>query len=541
MAGLTGARSRTRARTAAALAGLVLGATVVSSQPAHEAAQPRAAALTVDVTEANLLDLQRAMTAGRTTSRAITAQYLARIEALDRSGPTLRAVIERNPDALALAEQRDAERRAGRVRGPLHGIPVLLKDNIATGDRMLTTAGSLALAVRPAPRDAFLVRRLRDAGAVLLGKTNLSEWANFRSTHSSSGWSARGGQTRNAYAADRNPSGSSSGSAVAVAASLATVAVGTETDGSIVSPASVNGIVGIKPTLGLISRTGIVPIAHSQDTAGPMGRTVADAAALLTVLAGPDPSDPVTLAQRTPVDYAARLDRGALQGARIGVVRNRLFGHDPRVDALAEAALDVLRARGAVVVDPVRIDSLGTFDDGEFEVLMYEFKDGLARFFAWWGPSAPVRSLGDVIAFNAAHAAEEMPFFGQELMEMSDNRGPLTTPYYLETLARNRRLAGAEGIDLVMRTHHLDALVAPTGGPAWPLDTAKGDGGSAFTPSPSTVTSVAGYPHVTVPMGWIEGLPVGLSFFGRAWSEVTLLRLAHAYEQATRHRRPPRY
>lgn len=509
-------------------------------ESASVATQPRTAAF--DVTEKSVAELQQEMASGRVTARAILQQYIARIEAFDRRGPMLRAVLELNPDALAIADERDAERRAGRLRGPLHGIPILLKDNIATGDRMRTTAGSLALASRPAPRDAFLVRRLRDAGAIVLGKANLSEWANFRSTHSSSGWSARGGQTRNAYAADRSPSGSSSGSAVGVAASLAAVAIGTETDGSIVSPASVNGIVGIKPTLGLISRTGIVPIAHSQDTAGPMARTVADAAALLTALAAADPADPVAGARRpSTVDYTRALDPRGLRGARIGVVRNRLFGSFPAADALANTAIAALRAQGAIIVDPANIESLGTFDETEFEVLLYEFKHDLPRFFTWWGPTAPVRSLRDVIAFNEEHAAEELAHFGQELLELAEKKGPLTSVEYQQALARNRRLAREEGIDQVMQTHHLDALVAPSGGPAWPLDLARGDSGSALTPSPSTVTSVAGYPHITVPMGFVDGLPVGFSFFGSAWSEATLIRLAYAYEQATRHRRPPTY
>jgi amidase len=492
--------------------------------------------------ESTIADLQQQMAGGSLTSRELVEGYLSRIEALDRRGPELRSIIELNPDALAIATEMDAERKAGRVRGPLHGIPIVVKDNIATGDRMRTSAGSLALASVSAPRDAFIVNRLREAGAVLLGKTNLSEWANFRSTHSSSGWSARGGQTRNPYALDRNPSGSSSGTGVAVAASLAAVGVGTETDGSIVSPSNVNGLVGIKPTIGLVSRTGIVPISHSQDTAGPMARTVADAAALLTVLAAADPADSATAVRiRRQSDYTQALDRDGLRGARIGVVRNRLFGSNPAADALANTAIEVMKAHGAVIVDPANIPTLGQFDDSEFEVLLYEFKADLPRFFDWWGPTAPLHSLSELIAFNKAHADEELRYFGQEIVVMAEGKGPLTDASYRNGLARNHRLAAAEGIDAVMAKNRLDALVAPTGGPAWLVDLVNGDGGTASAPGPSTVAAVAGYPHVTVPMGFDHGLPVGLSFFGRAWSEAMLIKLAYAYEQATHHRKPPAF
>ena len=387
-----------------------------------------------------------------------------------------------------------------------------------------------------------MVQRLRDAGAVLLGKTNLSEWANFRSTHSSSGWSGRGGLTRNPYALDRNPSGSSSGTAVAVSANLAAVGVGTETDGSIVSPSNVNGLVGIKPTVGLVSRTGIVPISHTQDTAGPMARTVADAAALLTVLAAPDPADPATTsAARRQLDYTTVLDAGGLRGARIGVVRNQLFGASPAADALADAAIAVLKAQGAVIVDPANIPTLGQFADSEFTVLLYEFKAGIPRFFDWWGPSAPLRSVADIIAFNNARRTEELQHFGQDILLQAEAKGPLTDAAYRNALARNRRLAATEGIDAVMTRYRLDALVAPTGGPAWLSDLVNGDGGTASAPAPSTVAAVAGYPHITVPMGFDHGLPVGLSFLGRAWSEATLIRIAYAYEQASHHRRPPEF
>ena len=509
------------------------GASLRSQQPA---VRPFA------LEEVGVAELQRRMAAGTTTSRALVDQYLARIEAIDRSGPTLRSVIELNPDARAIAHRLDTQRRAGRVRGPLHGIPVVIKDNIATGDAMRTSAGSLALAEARAPRDAFIVARLRDAGAVLLGKTNLSEWANFRSTHSTSGWSARGGQTRNPYALDRNPSGSSSGTGAAIAASLAAVGVGTETDGSIVSPANVNGIVGMKPTLGLVSRTGIVPIAHSQDTAGPMGRSVSDVAALLTVLASPDPADSITTTPvRQQADYTQALDPNGLRGARIGIVRNRLFGAHAATDALANAAIEVMRRQGATIVDPVNIPTLGQFEDSEFEVLLYEFKADFPKFFEWWGPGAPLKNLADLIAYNKAHAATELQHFGQELVEQANAKGPLTDAAYVQALAKNRRLAATEGIDAVMNANRLDALVAPTGGPAWLIDLVNGDSGTAMAPGPSTVTSVAGYPHITVPMGFDHGLPVGISFFGRAWSEATLIRLAYAYEQATHHRTPPTF
>ncbi len=501
------------------------------------------------------------MSLGRETSRSIVEKYLARIEALDRRGPELRSVIEINPDARSIADAMDAERRSGHMRSPLHGIPVLIKDNIATADRMMTTAGSLALAggsdrgqtgVKPGsdhgltpnavPRDAFVVERLRAAGAVILGKTNLSEWANFRSTHSSSGWSGRGGQTKNPYALDRNPSGSSSGSGAAIAANLAAVAVGTETDGSIVSPSNVNGIVGIKPTLGLISRSGIVPIAHSQDTAGPMARTVEDAAALLGALAGTDARDKATANAdaRGRKDYSRSLVRDGLRGARIGVVRNRLFGYSAATDALAERAIADLKREGAILVDPANIPTIGKLDETELDVFQYEFKADLNAYLGTLGRGG-VRSLADVIAFNDAHKNEELRYFGQELMVMSQMKGPLTDAKYRTELAANRRLAGLEGIDAVMKAHRLDALIAPTGGPAWLIDLVNGDGGTASAPGPSTVTSVAGYPHITVPMGFVRGLPVGLSFFGRPWSEPTLIKLAYSYEQATKHRRPPTF
>jgi amidase len=498
---------------------------------------------TFDLEEATIADLQQRMASGQETSRSLVDKYLARIDAIDRNGPALHSILEINPDAASSADALDAERRAGRVRGPLHGVPVVIKDNIATRDRMMTTAGSLALAGSPAPQDAFLVRRLRDAGAVILGKTNLSEWANFRSTHSSSGWSGRGGQTKNPYVLDRNPSGSSSGSAVAVAANLAAAAVGTETDGSVVSPSNVNSLVGIKPTLGLISRAGIVPIAHSQDTAGPMARTVADAALLLGVLAGTDPADSATRRAdaRGRRNYLSSLVPTGLRGARIGVVRNRLFGYSPAADALADAAIVDLKREGAVIVDPAPIQTLGMFDDSELDVLLYEFKADVNAYLKSLGAATTTHSLKDVIAFNQAHSAEELRYFGQEIMISAESKGPLSDAKYRAQLARNHRLSRARGIDATMTTYKLDALIAPTGGPAWLIDLVNGDGGTASAPGPSTVTSVAGYPHITVPMGFVRGLPVGLSFFGRAWSEPMLIKLAYAYEQATKHRRPPAF
>jgi amidase len=539
---------------------LLRGAVLAACSAAMLVASQPPAAARFDLEEATIAILQQRMQSGQDTARSLVEKYTARIEAVDRSGPALHSVIEINPEARDIADRLDAERKSGRVRGPLHGIPILIKDNIATADRMMTTAGSLALAGVAPPKDAFIVARLREAGAVILGKTNLSEWANFRSTHSTSGWSGRGGQTKNPYALDRNPSGSSSGSGAAAAANLAAAAVGTETDGSIVSPSNTNGLVGIKPTLGLVSRSGIVPIAHSQDTAGPMTRTVADAAALLTALAGADPEDPITGPTRRsapttaatpasvgadlrvrPADYTRFLDLNGLKGARIGVVRNKYFGYSPAADRLAEVAIAEMKKQGATIVDPANIATLGKFDDGEFEVLLYEFKADLNKYLTWLGAASPVHSLKDVIAFNQSHAREEMPYFGQEIMTMAENKGPLTSAKYTAALARNRLMARALGIDATMTKYKLDALAAPTGGPAWITDLANGDSSFANSSAPSTVTSVAGYPHITVPAGFYRGLPVGISFFGRAWSEPTLIKLAYSYEQATKHRKPPTF
>lgn len=492
-----------------------------------------------ELEEATVETLQDGMRSGRWTARSLAELYLARIDAIDRAGPTINSVIERNPDALRIAEERDAERKAGRVRGPLHGIPVLIKDNIDTADRMRTSAGSLALAESIAPRDAFIVQRLREAGAVLLGKTNLSEWANFRSTHSTSGWSGRGGQTKNPYVLDRNPCGSSSGTGASISANLAAVGVGTETDGSIVCPSSACGLVGIKPTLGLVSRSGIIPIAHSQDTAGPMARTVADAAALLAALSGVDARDPATAEARgrTTPSYAGMLDPGKLRGVRIGVARN-FFGFSDAVDRVMEEAIAAMQSAGATIIDPANIVTAGKFDDAETDVLHFEFKADLNAYLASLGPRAPHKDLAALIAFNEANREREMPYFGQELFIRSQAKGPLTTPAYKTARAKCVRMSRAEGIDATLAKHRVTALIAPTGGPAWPTDLLNGD---HFTGGSSTPAAVAGYPSITVPAGYVHGLPVGISFIGAQWSDATLIGLAYAFEQATKVRRPPRF
>jgi amidase len=507
-------------------------------EPAN--AKDRFAVSAFDLEEATLADLQAGMSSGRMTARSITQQYIARIGELDRKGPTLRHVLEVNPDALSIADSLDQERKSGRVRGPLHGIPILLKDNIDTADRMTTTAGSLALEGSIPLQDAFIAAKLRSAGAVVLGKANLSEWANFRSTHSSSGWSARGGQARNPYVLDRNPCGSSSGSGGAVAANLCAAAIGTETDGSIVCPASANGVVGIKPTLGLVSRTGIIPIAHSQDTAGPMARTVRDAAIILNALAGIDPRDPATLAGRSrgQTDYTRSLDPNGLRGARIGVARTKFFGYSDATDRITNSAIDAMRAQGGVIVDPADIVTAGKFDDSEFDVLLYEFKADLNSYLAGLGPKAPVRTLKDIIDFNERHKDREMPWFGQEIFVMAQKKGPLSEKKYRDQLVRNLRMSRTQGIDATMNKYKLDAIVAPTGSPPWVTDLISGD---HFSGASSTPAAVAGYPNINVPAGYSHNLPVGISFFGRAYSEATLIRLAYAYEQATKHRRAPQF
>jgi amidase len=493
-----------------------------------------------ELDEMSIAEMRAALLKGRLTARSVTQKYLERIEEIDRRGPSINSVIEVNPDALKLAEALDRELKGHGPRGPLHGIPILIKDNIDTSDRMLTTAGSLALVGAKPQRDAFIVERLREAGAVLLGKTNLSEWANFRSTHSSSGWSGRGGQTRNPYALDRNPCGSSSGSGAAVAANLCAAAIGTETDGSIVCPASSNGIVGIKPTLGLVSRSGIIPISHSQDTAGPMARTVSDAAALLSALTLYDTRDPSTLLnikRKLTTDYTQFLDPSGLRGARIGVAR-KFFGFSDKVDALMNDAIDVMKRSGAVIIDPADIPTQGKFDDSEFEVLLYEFKADLNKYLASLGPGSHPRTLRELIAFNEQNRDREMPYFGQEIFVRAEAKGPLTERAYLAALRKNHLLSRAQGIDAVIRQHRLDAIVAPTGGPAWTTDLVNGD---HFSGSSSTPAAVAGYPNVNVPAGFVYGLPIGISFFGSAYSEAALIKLAYAYEQATKHRKPPKF
>ena len=529
------ASARLRAVLAYGVWALFCAGCVGLQMPASQPQQANNTAATVE--ESAISVLQHQMSTGELSAQVLAQHYLDRIEALDRSGPGLNSVIEINPDALAIAAQLDAERKANRLRGPLHGISVLIKDNIDTADAMLTTAGSLALMDSRADDDAYVVKQLRRAGAVILGKTNLSEWANFRGRGSTGGWSARGGQTRNPYLLDRSPSGSSSGSAVAVAAGLVSVAIGTETNGSIVSPASVNGIVGIKPTLGLVSRTGIIPLAAGQDTAGPMARNVADAAALLTVLAGHDPADAATdlIKQQAPIDYTLHLNPDSLKGARIGILR-KSSGFQDGVDALFEVALAALRLQGAVIVDPVEIVTPATLAGDASLIMRYEFKDGITRYLARRRGPGP-KSLAELIAFNESQSTREMPYFGQSYFLQSQAMGPLTDSAYLEASKRARETTGPQGIDASLQKDQLDALIAPTRGPAGLIDRVLGDysiGGSVgFAPA------VAGYPHITVPMGQVHGLPVGLSFVGTRLSEAKLIGYAYAFEQASRARLAP--
>ena len=490
--------------------------------------------------ELSIADIQHKLAIGELTSYQLVNYFLKRIETIDRDGPSLNSILEVNPDAHELAIKLDNERRAGKVRSPLHGIPIVLKDNIDTHDRMTTTAGSLALEGYIADHDAFLVKRLRQAGALILGKANLSEWANFRSTRSTSGWSSRGGQTRNPYALDRNPCSSSSGSAVAVAADLCTVSIGTETDGSIVCPAHANGIVGIKPTLGLVSRSGIIPIAHSQDTAGPMARSVADAAALLGAMTGVDPEDTSSSDSdgRYYHDYTQFLDVNGMQNARLGIARN-YFGANPRVDALIENAIQLMKDLGAEIIDPAIIETDDKWSKSEIEVLLYEFKADLDNYLSRLGLQAHVHSLKEVIEFNENNQDRVMPIFGQERMLAAVEKGPLTHKRYLNALIKNHRLTRAEGIDATLFKFNLDALIGPTGGPAWLTDWVNGDNYSG--PDTSSAAAVAGYPHITVPAGYVHGLPIGISFISTAWQEPRLIRLAFAYEQASRARVPPEY
>jgi amidase len=491
-----------------------------------------------ELDELMITDLQAGIASGKFTSRSLTEKYLGRIEEIDRRGPTLRSVIEINPEAIPTAESLDKERKEKGARGPLHGVPVLIKDNIDTADRMQTTAGSLALMGSRPARDSFVAQKLREAGAVILGKTNLSEWANIRSSHSTSGWSARGGLTRNPYALDRNPCGSSSGSGAAVAANLCALAVGTETDGSVVCPASANGIVGLKPTLGMISRSGIIPIAHSQDTPGPMARTVRDVAILLNALSGADPRDSATAEGKGKIsaDYTRFLDPNGLRGARIGVAR-KYFGFSDAVDDLMNSVMEEMQRQGAVLVDPADLESHGKFDDTELTVFLYELKADLNAYLAG-RPDASVHSLKEIIDFNERNKSKEMPYFAQDIFLKAEAKGPLTSKEYVDALEANRRLSRAEGIDGVMDKLHLDAIMAPTGSPAWLTDLVNGDhsgGGS------SNAAAVAGYPDITVPAGFIAGLPVGMSFFGRAWSEPVLFKIAYGFEQATKARKAPQF
>lgn len=490
-----------------------------------------------ELEELTISELQDGMKSGKFSARSLVKSYLERIDGIDKHGPAINSVIEINPDAVAIAEALDRERKEKGARGPLHGIPILIKDNIDTADRMMTTAGSLALVGSRPAQDAFVARKLREAGAVILGKTNLSEWANFRSSHSTSGWSGRGGQTKNPYVLERNACGSSSGSGAAPSANLCAVAVGTETDGSVVCPSSTNSLVGIKPTVGLISRSGIIPISHSQDTAGPMARTVSDAATLLGALAGIDLSDAATKAQRSFTDYTQFLDKRGLKGARLGVAR-KYFGFNDRVDKLMNDLIGEMKKLGAVIVDPADIPTSGKFDDSELEVLLYEFKADLNTYLRRLGPAAPIHSLKEVIEFNEKNRDREMPYFGQDLFIKAEAKGPLTEKKYLQALAKNHLLSRTQGIDFIIRKHRLDALIAPTGGPAWPTDWINGD---HFTGGYSSASAVAGYPHITVPAGFVFGLPVGISFFGAAWSEPKLIQYAYAFEQATRARQAPRF
>jgi amidase len=504
-----------------------------------EAAEAPASPGPFELEEVTIAQLQEGLRSGKHTSVELVEKYLARIDEVNTKGPQLRAVIEINPDAHAIADALDAERKQKGPRGPLHGIPILLKDNIGTADRTTTTAGSLALEGSIPPRDSFVAARLREAGAVFLGKANLSEWANFRSERSTSGWSSRGGQCRNPYALDRDPSGSSSGSGAAAAANLCAGAVGSETDGSIVSPSSRCGIVGIKPTVGLVSRSGIIPISHTQDTAGPMCRTVADAAILLGAMTGVDERDEATLPSRGKAqqDYTKFLDPDGLKGARIGVYHPRSLEGNPYVEETLKAALAAMKERGAVIVDPVKVDT-AKFDDPEYDVLLYEFKADLNHYLAELGPTARIKTLADAIAFNEQHRDRVMPFFGQEIFVKAQAKGPLTDPAYKKALETCRRYSRKEGLDAVLAAHKLDALVASSGGPAWLIDLVNGDSGTGGS---SSLAAVSGYASITVPAGWAFGLPLGLSFIGGAWSEPKLIKLAYAFEQATKARKPPKF
>ena len=494
---------------------------------------------TFDIQETTILGLQDRMASGKITAQWLTETYLKRIEEFDKKGPAINSVIEINPDAMDIAAALDRERKEKGTRGPLHGIPILIKDNIDTHDKMMTTAGSLALVGNIPTKDSFVAQRLREAGAIILGKTNLSEWANFRSTSSTSGWSARGGLTLNPYMLDRNCCGSSSGSGAATAANLCAVSIGTETDGSVVCPSSMCSLVGLKPTLGLISRSGIIPIAHSQDTAGPMTRTVADAAILLGALTGIDPRDPATNSSRGKfqTDYTKFLDQDGLRNARLGIHR-KSFGSGQKVQALMNELIEEMKTFGAVIIDPIEIPTEGKFDDSEYEVLLYEFKADLNAYLSNVDPSLPVHSLKELIAFNEKNRDKEMPFFGQDILIQSEEKGPLTSKEYVAALRKNHLLSRSRGIDFVLKKHKLDAIVGRTGGPAWLTDLVNGD---HYTGGYSSASAVAGYPHITVPAGFVSGLPVGISFFASAFSEPALFKIAYAFEQAVQARRRPEF
>jgi amidase len=517
--------------SAAATALISRGASTVSTQPTTPFTPSP-----FELEELTILQLHSALQSKKFTAHSLAEKYLQRIHGIDSSGPHLNSIIELNPDALSIAASLDAEQSSKGMRGPLHGIPVLIKDNLGTADRMSTTAGSLAMQGFTPPKDSAVAAKLRAAGAIILGKTNLSEWANCRSSHSSSGWSGRGGQTHNPYALDRNPCGSSSGSGAATSANLCAASIGTETNGSIVCPSNANGLVGIKPTVGLVSRAGIIPVSHSQDTAGPICRTVADCTAILTAIASVDPDDQATQSKERKAadDYTQFLDRAGLKGTRIGVLRDT-FNISEAASPLCAAALDAMKHEGATLID-IDIPSATKLDDSENEVLLFELKNDLNAYLA--ANHAPIRTLKDIIAFNESNREKELLYFGQDLFTQAESRGPLTDKKYLDALEKNHRLTRAEGIDAAMDQHHLDAIVALTGGPAWLTDLVDGD---HFGGASSSLAAIAGYPNINVPAGYVFGLPIGLSFFGRAWSEPTLIKICFAFEQSTLHRRPPRF
>ncbi|MHA1836354.1 MAG: amidase [Candidatus Heimdallarchaeota archaeon] len=484
-------------------------------------------------------EIQELMKEGKLTAKKLTEDYFERINEIDKKGPKLNSIIEINPDALDIAEKLDEERKNGKVRGPLHGIPIVIKDNIGTADKMQTTAGSLALEGHVPFEDSFIAKKLREAGAIILAKANLSEWANFRSTRSSSGWSSRGGQTRNPYVLDRSPCGSSSGSGVAVAANLCSVAIGTETNGSVICPAHVNSVVGIKPTVGLVSRTGIIPISHNQDTAGPMARTVKDAAILLGVIAGVDSDDPPIIENGEPLpgEYTQFLDVNGLKDARIGVARN-FFGKNNLVDKVLNDAIDKMKEAGATIIDPTNFEIAKELSDAQFVVLLFDFKHDMNIYLAKYSNNPKIKTLKDLINFNKRNKEKVMPYFSQEIMVMAEEKGPITDKEYIEALENCRKFTREEGIDKVMKEHKLDAIVAPSGGAAWPVDLINGD---HFTFGSSSPAAVSGYASITVPAGYVFALPVGLTFIGGPYQEPTLLKITYAFEQKIKIRQKPKF